>query len=143
MKLVSECIMERDNHCFGCGPDNPAGLRLTFESSPDGTVRSTCTIPERFQGYQDVVHGGILATLLDEVMAHAVLRATEGNAATAQLEIRYRRPARVGETLRLEASVSRASGRRIHAKGRICGEDGAVRAEGEALFLRVEGVTSR
>jgi uncharacterized protein (TIGR00369 family) len=135
--------MERDNHCFGCGPDNPAGLRLTFEAGPDGTVRGACAIPERFQGYQGVVHGGILATLLDEAMAHAVLRATAGNAATAQLEVRYRRPARVGETLRLEASVTRISGRRIHAQGRICGEDGAVRAEGEALFLRVERATSR
>jgi len=135
--------MERDNHCFGCGPDNPAGLRLTFEAGPDGKVRSTCILPERFQGYQGVVHGGILATLLDEVMAHAVLRAAEGNAATAQLEIRYRQPARVGEILRLEAAVSRASGRRIHVEGRICGEDGAVRAEGEALFLRVEKPTSR
>jgi uncharacterized protein (TIGR00369 family) len=141
--LVSERIMERDNYCFGCGPDNPAGLRLTFEAGPDGTVRSTCAIPERFQGYHGVVHGGILATLLDEVMAHAVLRTGQGNAATAQLEIRYRQPARVGETLRLEAGVARISGRRIHAEGRICGEDGSVRAEGEALFLRVEKPTSR
>ena len=135
--------MERDNHCFGCGADNAAGLRLAFETGPDGRVRSACAIPDRFQGYQGVVHGGILATLLDEVMAHAVLQTGQGNAATAQLEIRYRQPARIGETLLLEAAVSRASGRRIHVEGRICGEDGAVRAEGEALFLRVEKPTSR
>lgn len=135
--------MERDNHCFGCGADNAGGLRLTFEAGPDGKVRCACAIPDRFQGYHGVVHGGILATLLDEVMAHAVLQTGKGNAATAQLEIRYRQPARIGETLLLEAAVSRTSGRRIHVEGRICGEDGAVRAEGEALFLRVEKPTSR
>jgi uncharacterized protein (TIGR00369 family) len=135
--------MERDNRCFGCGTDNPAGLCLQFEHGDDGTVRSRYIAPEHFQGYHGVVHGGILATLLDEVMAHAVMRAGGSNAATAQLEIRYRMPAMVGDPLRVEAAVLRVSGRRIQAEGRIVREDGQVVAEGQALFLQVGPATSR
>ena len=135
--------MERDNYCFGCGSDNPVGLRLEIESGEDGAVRSRYAVPEHFQGYHGVVHGGILATLLDEVMAHAVLRRVGGSAATAQLEVRYRTPAMVGDPLCLEASVLRTSGRRIQVEGRIRRADGQLVAEGQALFLQVGPATSR
>jgi len=135
--------MERDDFCFGCGTENPAGLRLRIETGADGTVWNDYTVPDHFQGYRGVVHGGILATLLDEVMAHAVLRAGSGSAATAQLEIRYRQPAPVGETLRTEARVERISGRRIQVTGRIRNREGQVVAEGQALFLRGATPTSR
>jgi hypothetical protein len=56
-----------DKECFGCGPENPHGLRMSFES--DGKrLRSTVTLEKRFRGWSNHIHGGILSTMLDETM---------------------------------------------------------------------------
>ncbi|PON18275.1 thioesterase [Candidatus Entotheonella serta] len=87
------------DHCFACGKHNPDGLGLEFHVDADtGIVQSEFTPPARYQGYGGVVHGGILATLMDEVMAHSLWQ--RGIAAvTAKMSLRYREPAPVGERL--------------------------------------------
>ena len=71
-----------DGRCFACGPKNDAGLGLRFEPPGDG-VRSAAVIPQPFQGWRGIVHGGIVMTLLDEGMAHA--------AGAARVSRRHRR----------------------------------------------------
>ena len=88
-------IEVRDDHyCFGCGRLNPFGLKLTFYRSPDG-VLAPFTPEQRHEGYTGVVHGGIVTTVLDEVMAWA-LYAQEIWAVTGDLKVRFRRPVAVG-----------------------------------------------
>jgi acyl-coenzyme A thioesterase PaaI-like protein len=131
--------MERDNHCFCCGTDNPNGLRLSIEhDAATGAVWTECAVPEHYQGYRRTVHGGLLATLLDELMAHAALRVARGHAATARLEVAFRRPAPVGERLRVEAVVDKVSGRRIQTRGWILDGGGERLAEATGLFLAVD-----
>ncbi|WP_179131148.1 PaaI family thioesterase [Candidatus Entotheonella palauensis] len=89
------------DHCFACGKHNPDGLGLEFCFDREtGIVHSEFTPPMRYQGYGGVVHGGILATLMDEVMAHSLWQ--RGIAAvTAKMSLRYREPVPVGERLLL------------------------------------------
>ena len=64
-----------NDKCFVCGKKNPYGLKLQFTYSPDGETVETTFIPDdKYQGWKDMVHGGIIATLLDEIMAKAALK---------------------------------------------------------------------
>ena len=86
-----------DNMCFACGAANQHGLKLTFSYDGDAYVTTFIADPH-FQGYEGIVHGGILATVLDEVMARLVWEKA-GPAATAKLEVRYKRPAPTGQPI--------------------------------------------
>ena len=105
----------QNNHrCFVCGKHNPDGLHLDFEVEGSSGVRTTWIIPERFQGFAGIAHGGILATILDECMVNTVwLRGVV--AVTARLEIRLLRPVRANQ-------------RRIQSAGRV--EHRARRGQG-------------
>ncbi len=97
-----------DGYCFVCGPANPVGLRLRFEPTPDG-VRAVVSVPRELQGWQGIVHGGIVATLLDEALAYAAVYAV-GPAVTAELTVRLRAPCPVETPLVVTG--------RIHARRR-------------------------
>src|SRR5436305_10603226 len=79
------------NRCFGCGPANPAGLHLEFLLAEDQSVVCLTTIPDTFEGPRTYLHGGIIATLLDETMSKAI-RAHNLVAMTRHMEVDYRRP---------------------------------------------------
>ena len=81
------------NRCFGCGEANPQGLRLEFLLAEDGTVVCPAIIPDAFEGTSGFLHGGIIATLLDETMSKAV-RARGLTAMTRHMEVDYKRPCR-------------------------------------------------
>lgn len=128
--------MENDNFCFCCGARNPHGLHLDIQEDGQG-VSAVFTVPAYLQGFRDVVHGGVVSTLLDELMAHAVNRAIGGHAATVQMEVSFRRPAPTGQPLKIVGEVERVNGRRIHARGSILDADGQALARAKALFLKV------
>lgn len=94
-----------ENPCFVCAPHNPTGLRAGFRVEGE-VIRSRWTPNEHHQGWQGVVHGGVLASLLDEAMAYTLFaRGVMGM--TARMEIRYRSPARAGDPLEIEARCVR------------------------------------
>ena len=95
------------NRCFGCGPINPIGLHLEFLIAPDGAVVSFPTVGENFEGHPGYLHGGIIATLLDEAMSKAV-RALGQSAMTRKMEIDYRRPVPSGVPIRIEGRIVRS-----------------------------------
>ncbi len=125
------------NACFVCGPDNPAGLRVSFRLEED-ICRAEFTPETRHQGYDGVTHGGIIYSLLDDVMANCLfLRGIR--AYTAKCAIRYRDPVPVGTTLRLEGRELRRIGRFVILEGRVLrAESGVVAAEAESTFLLVD-----
>ncbi|HSQ59356.1 MAG TPA: PaaI family thioesterase, partial [Acidobacteriota bacterium] len=65
---MSEIVLDDDAYCFCCGPENPIGLKLTFEETSEGRMRTLWTPRKEHQGFKDIVHGGLVATVLDEVM---------------------------------------------------------------------------
>ena len=124
------------HRCFACGELNEHGLHLAIHTDPTGSWTET-TLEPRFQGWEAVAHGGVVCTLLDEVMAWAVIgRGTWG--VTARLNVTFRRPIPVGRSIRAEGWVVDES-RRVHrAEGRIVDVDSAdVLATGESTFVAV------
>lgn len=121
--------------CFVCGVENPVGLRLAFYQEPDGEVTCDVTLPDRYQGYPGVAHGGILASMLDEIAGRAAMQGDETRfMMTAKLEVRYRRPVPIGQPLRLIGRMQSRRGRITTVRGEIRLPDGSLGAEAEALL---------
>jgi acyl-coenzyme A thioesterase PaaI-like protein len=133
----------QDNQrCFVCGKHNPHGLHLDFQAEGASGVRTTCSIPARFQGFAGIAHGGILATILDECMVNTVwLRGMA--AVTARFEVRLRQPVRLGARVTFRAQVVRESARGFEVESRAELDDGTVVAEGQALLVKVVGAAKR
>jgi uncharacterized protein (TIGR00369 family) len=125
--------LQDDRRCFACGPENPHGLHMVFEY---GEGSATCTVvPGRtFAGWSNIMHGGVVATLLDEAMAHATLSTGE-RAVTARLEVRFRKAVPTDEPLIVEARVTGRRGRVFEVSGVIRGADGTVYANGQSRFV--------
>ena len=126
------------NHCFVCGRGNPYGLRLKFYETTPGEVVVEYTVPEQFQGYPGVVHGGVVAAILDEVTGRTQMGGYPPRFMfTARLNIRYRKNVPIGEPLKIigRAGVSRET--TATATGQIFGPDGDLLAEAEAVLVNV------
>jgi acyl-coenzyme A thioesterase PaaI-like protein len=124
------------HRCFACGELNEQGLHLAIHTGPDGSWTET-TLEPRFQGWEAVAHGGIVCTLLDEVMAWAVIgRGTWG--VTARLNVAFRRPIPVGQGIRAEGWVVDENRRAHRTAGQVLdATTNEVLATGEATFMAV------
>ena len=122
--------------CFGCGQSNPIGLKLKFRQEGKA-ARAEVTPGEHYQGWPGVVHGGIIISLLDEAMAYAVY--FEGiTCLTAKMEIKLKRPAMVGESLRVASSITRNSRRLVETAAQVHLSDGTLIAESRATQYVVD-----
>jgi len=126
--------LEDDHYCFVCGENNPSGLHLKF-SIQEGKV-FTEFIPRKIhQGYKDIIHGGLISTILDEAMVKAALM--QGiPAVTAELTVRFRNPLLAGEKAIIEAAILKSNRKIIEATALIKKTDETVIAEGTAKLLR-------
>ncbi|SDF67784.1 PaaI family thioesterase [Sporolituus thermophilus] len=127
---------QRNEWCFACGRLNPIGLKLTFREENNTYVTNFTAGPEH-QGYDGIVHGGIVSTLLDEIMARYIY-AKGMNAVTARLEVRYRQPTPVGQALTVVGWIVAKRGRIYELAGEVRLPDGTVTAEGKALVAVVD-----
>ncbi len=127
----------RDNQrCFVCGKDNPAGLSVAFEiNASSRTITAVFTPSDMHQGYEGIVHGGILSALLDEAMA----KLTFGlgiPAVTAEMTVKFKNPAAPGNSLSVSGRITEETRRLIRAEARI--ERGpVVIAEATGKLLRI------
>lgn len=121
--------------CFGCGPVNPIGLHLHFEPAPDGGVVAGFQPRIEHQGWEGVMHGGLVTTLLDEAMAWAAAASTTMYY-TGRLEVRYRRPVTTGSVVKVRGWITRDRGRTLETRAEVQSEEGQTLAEAEALFIR-------
>jgi uncharacterized protein (TIGR00369 family) len=128
------------NRCFGCGPANSGGLHLEFLLAADQTdapsVVAEPVISSDFEGHPGYLHGGIIATLIDETMSKAV-RARGFIAMTRHMEVDYLRPVPSGKPLRLEGRTTRNEGRKHWAEAKILDAEGTILAQGKGLFIEV------
>jgi len=122
--------------CFVCGEDNPGGLRLNFEIDKEKkTLKTTFVAGPVFQGFDGVVHGGIISTLLDE--ATAKLSYELGyDTVTAALEVRFKKPAPIMERLLVYGEITEVRPKLVKATACVTKEDGTVLATGTSTLLR-------
>lgn len=119
------------NRCFVCGPSNPIGLQIRFRL--DGEVcRAEFTPDAVHAGYDGVTHGGILFSLLDDVMANIIFLRGE-RCFTAKAEVRYRQPLPVGTAVRLEGRQQRRKGRLALLEGKV------IRADTDEVVAEASG----
>ncbi len=135
---MSALRLEDDGYCFACGRRNPIGLRLEFQW--DGVSLSSSFTPKKeHQGYTDVMHGGIIATLLDECMAQAAIKGFSVMAATAEFSMRLRAPLAPGEEVLVSARAERPSPRLITAAAEVHRKaDGVLIASATAKLIPVK-----
>ena len=125
------------NRCFGCGQANPTGLHLEFQLAEDGGVVCLANIADTFEGPPGYLHGGIIATLLDEAMSKAV-RSHGLVAMTRHMEVDYQTPVKSAAPIRLEGLLARSEGRKHWVEAKILDESGKVLAAGKGLFIEVQ-----
>ena len=126
------------NPCFVCGGASSRGMRLVFEQ--DASRRRTVgrfRLGADYQGGPGFIHGGIIATLLDEAMGK-VCRFRDVRAVTAELNIEYLKPVRVDEEICVEAFESRREGRQLFHEGEIRDVAGKLLARGRGRFVVVD-----
>jgi uncharacterized protein (TIGR00369 family) len=127
--------IEIDAHnCFACGSLNTHGLRLQLHTR-DGRCWTELALPERFEGWEGMAHGGIVATVLDEVMAWALIdQDTLGF--TARMAIEFKRPVEIGRRIRAEGWVVEVRRRVLRSAGTVVdAADGRVLATAEGTYI--------
>jgi uncharacterized protein (TIGR00369 family) len=122
--------------CFVCGLENPIGLKMAFYEDEEGRVVAKFTPGDEHQGFPGIVHGGIVTSLLDEVLGRVAI-AAERWVVTGRLNIRFRRPVPVGETLTIVGEVVNWKKRTLEAHGEIRLADGQVGAEATGTFIEI------
>jgi acyl-coenzyme A thioesterase PaaI-like protein len=123
-----------DHYCFACGKNNQSGLKLTFSFSQGKTI-SEFNLTRNFQGYKEIIHGGIVSTILDEAMIHAAM--AEGfSPVTAEMHVRFRKPLRANQYAIVEAQLTRKDKRIVEARAVILDKTSReILAEGNAKML--------
>ncbi len=125
-----------DRWCFACGPENPHGLRL-HDFRQEGEEYVVTFVPQRHhQGWQGITHGGIVATLLDEVMTRMIY-AQGREAVTAEICVRYHRALPTGEPVEARAREIETRGRLVRTRSELSDRQGTLIASAEAKFLLV------
>jgi len=123
--------------CFVCGKKNPGGLQAEFEIDSDRRMLSGWFIPgEVHQGYGGIMHGGLAACLLDEAMVK-LLWELGIPAVSASLEIRLKKPIRIGQKVVIKGWIESDRGRLFHTGARLESEEGTVLAEGTGVCVKI------
>lgn len=124
-----------DGTSFGHGRSNPGGLRLQFTATKE-KAEATVALPATFQGWAGVLHGGIVASILDEAMGHSVREAIGSPAMSVELQVSFKAPALVDEELLATGRVTKAEGRKISTESELRRKsDNALLATATGLFI--------
>lgn len=139
MTTSSRLKQPNSRHCFICGLENPVGLKLRIYQTGPGVVEATYTAPEHFQGYPGILHGGIVASILDEISgrAHMGDPAAPRFMFTAKLEVKYRKNVPVGQPLKIIGKAGKSKGKTAEGWAGIYDEAGNLLAEANALLIDI------
>jgi len=125
---------DRSHRCFGCSPLNPSGLQMTFYTN-EKAVYSKVTVPEHLCGWSHLVHGGVLSTILDEIMSWAALYLLKRVPMTKSMSVDFIKPVYVGSALQVRGTVlDKISEREALMDGRIFNEDDVCCAKATGTF---------
>jgi uncharacterized protein (TIGR00369 family) len=129
------------HNCFGCGTLNAGGLGLVLHIEP-GRAWTELGLDRRFEGWEGMAHGGILCSILDEVMAWALVGADNWGV-TARMTVDFRRPVEVGAPIRAEGWITRSRRRIVDTEGHILAADGAVLATATGVYVAADAARKR
>ncbi len=136
-----EAIRSEYAHCFACGRGNPIGMHLDGFARVDGEVVVSFTPRPEYAGFDGVLHGGIVATALDEIMAWSAMLDAGSLVYTGTMELRYRKVAPVDAEYELRGRVDEQRGRRFRLSGRMLTGGGEV-ASASGLYVRREAIAA-
>jgi uncharacterized protein (TIGR00369 family) len=128
--------IENDRRCFCCGPDNEHGLRLAISYPTKGTAEAALLIDPRYAGWRGITHGGLLSTVLDELMAHACI-ASGFKTVTAEMTTRFLKAVPVGTRVRITGAVTGEKGRVVNTEGKVYDAEGSLAAAATGRFMKV------
>ena len=134
MSALGPSQLAINGHCFACGPENPHGLGMRVEYGPD---RALCrlSLAQRFQGWAEMAHGGVVLTVLDEIMAYAVIHFL-GQGVTISMESRFRKQVPLGQELLAQGWVVEHKGRQAKAAAELrLAQDNSLLAQCSARWL--------
>lgn len=125
-----------NGYCFACGEKNPHGLKMKFQVDREKqAIRAAFTVEPAYQGWDGVVHGGIISTLLDEAMANLVYH-LGFNAIAASLEVRFKQPAPILQPLLIQGEITEVHKKLVKAKASLTDKDGKLLASATSSFVK-------
>ena len=122
--------------CMACGKANPRGLQLDLYAA-DGRVQTRYTLPDYVRGFPGAAHGGVLCTILDEVMAWAAIEGTGRFHVTGEMNVRFLAPAVPGDEILAHGEVLEDKRRYLVCRGEVRAADGRLLAKAEGKFFPV------
>ena len=108
-----------DKYCFACGKENPIGLKMKFEEIDENTVLSKIALNKNFQGWNGIIHGGIVATMLDEAAAYLCGYKFNVGCVTAEIKVKYRIPTPTDNEISVYAKFEKKKGPLLYIKSFI------------------------
>lgn len=133
--LVDRVRRRYDDECFACGRDNPIGLHLDHFTLEDDTVGARFTPRPEFRGTENVLHGGVAATALDELLVWAGILTHGVMSVTGTLDLRYKKPAGMTEQFVVLGRVDERRGRRLKVSGEMFNDEGAEVVAASGLYV--------
>ncbi len=132
-----------DHKCFGCSPINDYGLKMTFFGSDDSVV-SKLKVPEHLCGWNNLVHGGVISTILDEVMGRGAIHLLKRLPMTKSFTVEFMKPVYIGSEIRAEGRVLEMIGeRKARMEGVVFNSEGTACARSTGLFALFTPDTAR
>ena len=133
VRIAGRRVMLEPHHCFACGTLNVHGLHLALHAG-EGRCWVDTTLDRRFEGWEGIAHGGIISTILDEVMAWAVVEHDLWGV-TARMTVEFKRPVKIGQALHGEGRVTAVRRRIVETEGVITDQEGNILARAEATYV--------
>jgi acyl-coenzyme A thioesterase PaaI-like protein len=123
--------------CFICGVENPIGLKLKIYQTSPGIIETSYTAPEHFQGYPGILHGGIVASILDEISGRALMGEPSSPRFmfTGRLQVKYRKNVPTGKPLRIIGKAMKSKERSAEGWAGIYDQEGNLLAEASTLLI--------
>ena len=126
--------VEDDHNCFACGPANPSGLHMRFYADEDSVV-SWLTVPDHLRGWSTLVHGGIISTILDEIMSWAAIHLLDKIIVTRTMTVEFIKPIHIGQQLKAEGKILKIVNRKeVLMEGGLSSHDGNLCASARGSF---------
>jgi len=124
-----------DHSCFGCGPMNPTGLKMEFYKH-DSSILSWVIVPDHLCGWENLVHGGVISTILDEIMARAMMYSLKSLGLTKSITVNYIKPIHVGKEVMAEGRILEViEDREATTEGIIYDKKGDVCSQSTGTFM--------
>lgn len=133
---MKELKLEDDRMCFACGERNSDGLGLKFEMEDRNTLTTQFTFAKKHQGFKDIVHGGLIALIFDELIVNLGWKLGY-KAIGAELSVRFKKPAKVGEVIKFKAMVEKDTAKVLYARAIALSKDGSVIAQATGKAVKI------